>query len=51
MSEQKTFFEGGSGEGGPGTREGDVNPDSIKSKFVEDSSTKGEKKEGEARKG
>ena len=37
--EHKTFF-----EGGPGTGEGDVNPDSIKCKSVEDFSTKGEKK-------
>ena len=39
--EQRTFFEGGSGEGDPGPREGDENLDTQKSKAVEDSSTKG----------
>ena len=48
--EQSTFFEGGSGEGGPGTEGGDENPNTPKSKAVEDSSTKGEKKRGEPEK-
>ena len=51
-AEQRTFFEGGNGSGnggggsgsGSGSRKGDEDPGTHKSKFVEDSSTKGEKK-------
>ena len=47
MLNMRTFFEGGNGGGDSGSEKGDEDPSTHKSKFIEDSSTKGEKKRGD----